>query len=118
FAGLGYVTRKAGEFGGPIAKNQGPEGMDKLYAELGLGADDGLFFAAGKEKDAVKLAGAARTRVGEEVGLIEPDCFEFCWIVAFQLNQRAQDLMMGAPSPVSARALRDVHIRLAEPPKA
>ncbi|MEO6153384.1 MAG: aspartate--tRNA ligase, partial [Croceibacterium sp.] len=85
FAGLGYVTRKAGEFGGPIAKNHGPDGMDRLYAELGLGADDGLFFAAGKGKDAARLAGAARTRVGEELGLIEPDCFKFCWIVDFPM---------------------------------
>jgi aspartyl-tRNA synthetase len=39
-------------------------------------------------------------------------------VIAFPLNQRAQDLMMGAPSPVGPRQLRDVHIRLAEPPKA
>ncbi len=37
FAGLGYVTRKGGEFGGPIAKNHGPERMEELYDELGLG---------------------------------------------------------------------------------
>ena len=43
----------------------------KLIAELGLGPDDGLFFAAGKAGQAAKLAGAARTRVGEELGLIE-----------------------------------------------
>ena len=49
FAGLGYATRKGGEWGGPIAKNHGPEKMDALAAELGLGPDDGLFFAAGKE---------------------------------------------------------------------
>src|SRR4030095_13379678 len=30
FAGLGYATRKGGEWGGPIAKNHGPDGMDKL----------------------------------------------------------------------------------------
>jgi aspartyl-tRNA synthetase len=240
FAGLGYVTRKGGEFGGPIAKNHGPENMEKIYAELGLGLDDGLFFAAGKEKDAAKLAGAARTQVGEQLALIEPNCFKFCWIVdfpmfewdedrkkvdfshnpfsmpqgemealetqdplsilawqydivcngyelssgairnhrpeimykafeiagysqaevdtnfsgmieafklgapphggsapgidrivmlladepnireviAFPLNQRAQDLMMGAPSAVDLRQLRDVHIRTVEPPKA
>ena len=52
FAGLGYVTRKGGEFGGPIAKNHGPDLMAKLYDELGLGENDGLFFAAGKEKEA------------------------------------------------------------------
>ncbi len=85
FAGLGYVTRKAGEFGGPIAKNHGPENMEKIYAELGLGPDDGLFFAAGKEGDAAKLAGAARSRVGEELGLIEQGCFKFCWVVDFPM---------------------------------
>jgi aspartyl-tRNA synthetase len=36
-------------------------------------------------------------------------------VIAFPLNQRAQDLMMGAPSEVGARQLRDVHIRLAVP---
>jgi aspartyl-tRNA synthetase len=85
FAGLGYVTRKGGEFGGPIAKNHGPERMEDIYAELGLGSDDGLFFAAGKESEAAKLAGAARTRVGEELGLIEQGCFKFCWIVDFPM---------------------------------
>ncbi|WP_170003041.1 aspartate--tRNA ligase [Pseudopontixanthobacter vadosimaris] len=85
FAGLGYVTRKGGEFGGPIAKNHGPDLMADLYDELGLGPDDGLFFAAGKEAEAAKLAGAARTRVGEELGLIEQGCFKFCWIVDFPM---------------------------------
>jgi aspartyl-tRNA synthetase len=92
FAGLGYVTRKGGEFGGPIAKNHGTEGMAKLYAELGLGENDGLFFAAGKEKDAAKLAGAARTRVAEELGLIEQDCFKFCWIVDFPMFEYDEEL--------------------------
>jgi aspartyl-tRNA synthetase len=58
YAGLGYITRKGGELGGPIAKNHGEEGMDKLARELGLGPDDGIFFAAGKEAEAAKLAGA------------------------------------------------------------
>jgi aspartyl-tRNA synthetase len=87
FAGLGYVTRKGGEFGGPIAKNHGPENMEKIYAKLGLGPDDGLFFAAGKGGEAAKLAGAARTRVGEELGLIEQGCFKFCWIVDFPMYE-------------------------------
>jgi len=91
FAGLGYVTRKNGEFGGPIAKNHGPERMEELYNELGLGPDDGLFFAAGKEKDAAKLAGAARTQVGEQLELIEQDCFKFCWIVDFPMYEYDED---------------------------
>ena len=90
-AGLGYVTRKGGEFGGPIAKNHGEAGMIALYDALGLGADDGCFFAAGKELQAAKLAGAARTRVGEQLGLIEQGAFKFCWIVDFPMYEYDDD---------------------------
>jgi aspartyl-tRNA synthetase len=82
-AGLGYVTRKGGEFGGPIAKNHGEEGMVALYAAMGLGPDDGCFFAAGKAEQAAKLAGAARTRCAEQLDLVEKDAFRFCWIIDF-----------------------------------
>ena len=87
FAGLGYATRKAGEWGGPIAKNHGEEGMKRIAEAMGLGPDDGIFFAAGKEADAARLAGAARTRVAEQLGLIEQGAFRFCWIVDFPMYE-------------------------------
>jgi aspartyl-tRNA synthetase len=90
-AGLGYVTRKAGEFGGPIAKNHGDEGMQALYDAIGLGLDDGCFFAAGKEEQAAKLAGAARTRTGEQLDLIEKDAFRFCWIIDFPFYEWSEE---------------------------
>jgi aspartyl-tRNA synthetase len=37
-------------------------------------------------------------------------------IVAFPMNQQAQDLMMQAPAPVPPERLRELHIRLALPP--
>jgi aspartyl-tRNA synthetase len=92
FAGLGYATRKGGEWGGPIAKNHGTEGMDKLADEMGLGPDDGIFFAAGKEAEAAKLAGLARTRVAEQLDLIEKGAFRFCWIVDFPMYEYDEDL--------------------------
>ena len=85
FAGLGYATRKGGDWGGPIAKNHGEEGMNRIAEAMGLGPDDGIFFAAGKEEEAAKLAGAARTRVGEQLDLIEKGSFRFCWIVDFPM---------------------------------
>ena len=91
FAGLGYATRKAGEWGGPIAKNHGEDKMTALADALGLGPDDGLFFAAGKAAQAAKLAGLARTRVGEQLGLIDASRFEFCWIVDFPMFEYDED---------------------------
>ena len=91
FAGLGYATRKGGEWGGPIAKNHGEDKMSALADSLGLGPDDGLFFAAGKEAQAAKLAGLARTRVAEQLGLIDDKRFEFCWIVDFPMFEYDED---------------------------
>ena len=91
FAGLGYATRKGGEWGGPIAKNHGEEGMNRLAERMGLGPDDGIFFAAGKEEEAARLAGAARTRVAEQLGLIEQGAFRFCWIVDFPMFEYNDD---------------------------
>jgi aspartyl-tRNA synthetase len=90
-AGLGYITQKGGELGGPIAKNHGEEATRKLIADLGLGPDDGIFFAAGKESQAAKLAGAARTRTGEQLGLIDDNEFKFCWIVDFPMFEYDED---------------------------
>ena len=90
-AGLGYVTRKGGEFGGPIAKNHGEEGMKALYEALGLGDDDGCFFAAGKDLPTSKLAGAARTRCGEQLGLVEQGAYRFCWIVDFPMFEADEE---------------------------
>jgi aspartyl-tRNA synthetase len=37
-------------------------------------------------------------------------------VVLFPMNQRAEDLLMGAPSEVTAKQLRELHIRLNLPP--
>ena len=38
-------------------------------------------------------------------------------VVLFPMNQKAEDLMMSAPSPVSSKQLRELHIRVVVPPK-
>src|SRR5262247_3047499 len=85
--GLGYIFWREGEEGGagPLAKNIGVERSEALRNQLGLGVGDAVFFVAGKPKDFVKFAGPARTKVGEELGLIKKDRFDFCWIVDFPM---------------------------------
>ena len=36
-------------------------------------------------------------------------------VVVFPMNQKAEDLMMNAPSEVPAKNLRELHIRTVEP---
>jgi len=85
--GLGYIFWREGEEGGagPLAKNIGPERTKQIAEQMGLKVGDACFFVAGKPKDFVKFAGPARTKVGEELGLIAKDRFDFCWIVDFPM---------------------------------
>jgi aspartyl-tRNA synthetase len=39
-------------------------------------------------------------------------------VVVFPMNQKAEDLMMGAPGVPTAKQLRELNIRVVEPPKA
>jgi aspartyl-tRNA synthetase len=37
-------------------------------------------------------------------------------VIAFPMNQRAQDLLMGAPAPASPEQLRELHLRVVDVP--
>jgi aspartyl-tRNA synthetase len=87
--GLGYIFWREGEEGGagPVARNLGVERTEAMRQKLGLGVGDAVFFVAGKPKDFIRFTGPARARVGEELGLIKKDRFEFCWIVDFPMYE-------------------------------
>ena len=91
--GLGYIFWREGEEGGagPLAKNIGPERTKQIATQLGLGVGDAVFFVAGNPKTFVKFAGPARTTVGEELGLIAKDRYEFCWIVDFPMYEWSEE---------------------------
>jgi aspartyl-tRNA synthetase len=87
--GMAYIFWREGEEGGagPVARNLGPERTEALRAQLGLGVGDAVFFAAGDPKVFYKFAGAARTKVGADLGLIDEAQFKFCWIVDFPMYE-------------------------------
>ena len=94
--GLGYARLREAEGGGvdsqdPVLKNFEPAHLAALLEHMGLGAGDGVFFSAGKKGDAYKLAGAARTKIGETLGLIESGVFRFCWIIDFPMYEYDED---------------------------
>jgi aspartyl-tRNA synthetase len=86
--GLGYIVFENEEAKGPIAKFLDAD-RQKLLRELaGINDGDAVFFSAGKPLEAAKLAGLARTRIGEQLGLIEQKVFRFCWVTDFPMFER------------------------------
>jgi aspartyl-tRNA synthetase len=87
--GLGYIfwSEDQGGWGGPIAKNLGPEKTDAVMGQLGMGQGDAAFFVAGDPEKFWKFAGLARTKLGEELNLVDKERFELAWIVDFPMYE-------------------------------
>ena len=86
--GMGYII--LGEEGGrgPIASRLADTAVAELRQRTGTGPGDAIFFAAGSEAEAARLAGQARIRLGEEQSLGETDTYRFCWVVDFPMYER------------------------------
>jgi aspartyl-tRNA synthetase len=86
--GLGYIMwREGGEGAGPLANNIGPERTAAIRSALGLKEGDAAFFVAGDPDKFWKFAGLARTKLGEELNLIDKERFELAWIVDFPMYE-------------------------------
>jgi aspartyl-tRNA synthetase len=81
------------EAAGPIATNIGPERAEAIRQQLRgpngekLSVGDAAFFVAGDREKFAKFAGLARTKVGQELKLVDEDRFEFAWVVDFPMYE-------------------------------
>ncbi len=91
--GLGYMFWREGEEGGagPIAKNIGPERAEAIRQQMGLKVGDAVFFVGGDPDAFYKFAGLARTKLGNELNLIEQGVFNFVWVVDFPMYEWNED---------------------------
>jgi aspartyl-tRNA synthetase len=89
--GLGYIIMDGEAGKGPIAKFVPPAALGALAQLAGLESGDAVFFVCDQKGTAAKLAGLARTRIADELGLIDKSWFEFCWIVDFPMYEMNDD---------------------------
>ncbi len=89
--GLGYLTLSEGEYKGPIAKFLSPEQKAELTALVGIKEGETLFFICDAPAVVNRLAGEIRTWLGETLGVIDTDSYEFCFIVDFPMYERNEE---------------------------
>jgi len=76
--GLAYVIASDPPRG-PLAKFLKPENVQELMQATSSEANDAILFIAGE----ANIAGIVRTRAGEQLNLIEPNAYRFCWVVDY-----------------------------------
>lgn len=86
--GLGYIIFEDKGAKGPIAKNLDDDRVAAIRDATGVGPGDSVFFVCDKPSVAEKFAGVVRTKVCEELGLLETGRFDLCWIVDYPLFER------------------------------
>ena len=89
--GLGYILLEKTEgklLGkGPIAKFFSESAINEIVKTCGLNENDTVFFSCDNKKNAEKISGLARQKLGRELNLIDNKKFEFCWITDFPMYQ-------------------------------
>ena len=90
--GLGYIMwTRDGEIKGPIAKFLTPEKLTELAAIAGIENGDALFFMCDTRAKANELGGKVRAQFAEKLNLIDPNEFNFCWIVDFPFFEKDEE---------------------------
>lgn len=85
--GLAYIkVEENNEFKSTITKFLSKTEISGLIEKLNLQAGNVVFIIA-DNKNACKLSGILRTKLGEELGLIDKDKFEFCIINDFPMYE-------------------------------
>ena len=88
--GMAYIAfAQAGAKG--IAKLLSAEKLEEIKSTLGMGEGDAVLFMVGKGLKLSKFAGRTRLKVGEELDLVEKNCFRICWVVDFPFYEENEE---------------------------
>ena len=87
-SGLAYFTiEKDKDFfaKGPIGKFFSIDAIKEIMKKTGAKEGDSVFLSCGKKSDLEKITSLARTKIAEDLGLIDENVFAFCWIVDYPM---------------------------------
>jgi aspartyl-tRNA synthetase len=85
--GLGYITFSEGIAKGPIAKFLDEDRLKQLKSLANIDEGDAVFFVCDKVSPAAKLAGLARTKIAQDLDIVEKNTFRFCWVVDYPMYE-------------------------------
>lgn len=85
--GLGYLTYTDGSLTGPIAKFLSAEQQASLIKQENIQNGYTVFFICDAKEVINSYSGAVRKWLGEALGIVDKDSFEFCYVVDFPMYE-------------------------------
>jgi len=85
--GLGYVILEDNDYKGPISNNMNKENLEALKKEIDLKNGETVFFICDEKDSATKFSALVRTKICNELQILEKNTFKFCWIVDYPMYE-------------------------------
>tara|TARA_X000001036_G_scaffold423085_1_gene446664 strand:+ start:2632 stop:4419 length:1788 start_codon:yes stop_codon:yes gene_type:complete len=98
-SGLAYFTfekDKSIKGKGPVGKFFGEESLKEIMKICNASIGDSIFLACGKKDDLEKILSRARTKIADDLKLVDENVFAFCWIVdypMFELDEKTKKII-------------------------
>lgn len=107
---LSFLKYNNGAFAGSIAKVVSEEEKAALVNEFNVEENDMLLFIADKKATAQTALGAVRLKLGQDLGLIDENKYEFLWVTNFPMFEYSEEenRYMAAHHPFTSPNLEDV----------
>ncbi len=90
-SGLVWARRPEGTPQSPALKTAGEEAIRAALDAAGCGAEDLLVMAGGKQYQTCTTLGQLRLHIAKKLNLLDPDRFEFLWVVDFPMFEWLED---------------------------
>ncbi len=90
-SGLAYFTleeNKQISAKGPVGKFFSAEALKEIMKKTDAKIGDSIFFACGKKEEVERITSQARSKIAHDLGLIDENCFAFCWIVDYPMFEK------------------------------
>jgi aspartyl-tRNA synthetase len=119
--GLAYLAiQEDGEFRSSFAKFLAPEKTLELVKRMEGEVGDLLLFVADQAAIVFESLGRLRERLGDQLGLMDPNLLAFCWVVDFPYVEWNEEEKRWDPSHhlFTAPMPEDVHLLDTDPGKA
>ncbi len=89
-SGLAYFTLEKEDnviAKGPIGKFFSEISLMEIISQTKANIGDTIFLSCGKKDDVEKILSVARSKIAEDLDLIDNDTFSFCWIVDYPMYE-------------------------------
>ena len=85
--GLGYVIFEDNDYKGPISNNMNKDNLEFLKKQIDLKNGETVFFVCDEKANATKFSALVRTKICEELKILQKNTFKFCWIVDYPMYE-------------------------------